>query len=77
MLLVVGIWYIAKGINVERSTEVMFGTFIILVLALVRYFDLIGGYVGTAVLFLVEAAVMFGVARAMQRFSKQHSVEQV
>lgn len=71
MLLMVGVWYIAKGINVERSTEVIFGTIIILVLALVRYSDLIGGYLGTSAIFLVEAAIMFGVARAMRRFSSE------
>jgi len=69
LLIVVAIWYIAKGIAAERSSEVLFGTFIILTLSLIRYFDLIGGYVGTATLFLVEAGIMFAVARAMRSFS--------
>ncbi|NNF48196.1 MAG: DUF2157 domain-containing protein [Desulfofustis sp.] len=63
MLLMTGLWLIRRGI--EDSTTQFFytGVGVLLLTALLRYFDLIGDYIGGAILFIVAAAVLFGAAR--------------
>lgn len=63
MLVVTGIWLIRRGIN-EAITHFFYtGVGVLLVTALFRYFDLIGNYIGGAILFMMAAAVLFGAAR--------------
>lgn len=63
MLLVSGIWLIRRGID-DAITHLFYtGVGVLLLTALLRYFDLIGDYIGGAILFLIAAAVLFGAAR--------------
>jgi uncharacterized membrane protein len=63
MLVATGVWLIRRGID-EATTHFFYtGVGVLLLTALFRYFDLIGDYIGGAVLFLVAAAVLLGAAR--------------
>ena len=73
MLLFTGLWLIHRGI--EDSTTQFFytGVGVLLITALLRYFDLIGDYIGGAILFIVAALILFGAARywQSQKFKKE------
>jgi uncharacterized membrane protein len=66
MLLFAGLWLIHRGI--EDSTTQFFytGVGVLLITALLRYIDLIGDYIGGAILFIVAALILFGAARYWQ-----------
>lgn len=63
LLVVVGIWLIINGIQQNISVYFFTGITVLLITALLRYFDLIGDYVGAAALFTVFALLMLGAAR--------------
>lgn len=63
MLLFTGIWLIRRGIDDAITHFFYTGVVVLLLTALLRYFDLIGDYIGGAVLFMVAATVLFGAAR--------------
>lgn len=63
MLVITGIWLIRRGIDDRASHFFYTGVGVLLLTALLRYFDLIGDYIGGAVLFMIAAAVLFGAAR--------------
>lgn len=63
VLVGLGIALVAHGVERGESQAFFLGIASILLLALLRYIDLIGDYVGTAVLFIVIAAVLLGAAR--------------
>ena len=63
MLVVTGIWLIRRGIDDAATHFFYTGVGVLLLTALARYFDLIGDYIGGAVLFAVAAAVLYGAAR--------------
>ncbi|MCW8885361.1 MAG: DUF2157 domain-containing protein [Motiliproteus sp.] len=63
MLIFTGIWLIRRGIDDTVTHFFYTGVGVLLLTALARYFDLIGDYIGGAVLFVVAAAVMYGAAR--------------
>lgn len=58
VLIVTGIYLIIKGVSESLSHYFFLGVMTILVTALMRYIDLIGNYIGGAVLFIVLAAVL-------------------
>lgn len=58
-----GIWLIVQGISRGISHYFFLGVATILVTALLRYFDLIGNYVGGAVIFILFAALLLSAAR--------------
>ncbi len=58
-----GIWLIIHGINDGISHYFFLGVAVILLVAFMRYVDLIGEYIGGSILFLVLAALLFGAAR--------------
>ncbi len=63
MLVVTGVWLIRRGID-EAITHFFYtGVGVLLLTALLRYFDLIGDYIGGAILFMIAATVLFGAAR--------------
>ena len=62
-LVVAGIWLIVRGIHSGISHYFFLGIATILLIALVRYIDLIGDYIGGAILFIVIAAVLLGAAK--------------
>ncbi len=58
-----GVWLVMRGIRARASHYFWSGIFTILLIALFRYFDLIGSYIGGAILFLFIAAILLGAAR--------------
>ncbi len=63
VLVAAGVYLIVKGIAQGISHYFFLGVLAILLTALMRYADLIGDYIGGALLFLVFAAVLLGSAR--------------
>lgn len=58
-----GVWLIFRGVESGVGDKYWTGVMLILLIALFRYFDLIGDYVGGALLFFAIAAVLLGAAR--------------
>lgn len=58
-----GIWLILRGINSGISHYFFLGIVTILLTALMRYVDLIGEYIGGAILFMVLAVLLLGAAK--------------
>ena len=77
MLLFTGIWLIRRGIDDATTHFFYTGVVILLLTALFRYFDLIGDYIGGAVLFIVAAFVLFGAARYWQSRGLQKEADDV
>lgn len=71
LLISTGIWLILRGIHRRISHYFFMGVGAILVTALLRYADLIGDYVGGALLFLVFAALLLGAARYWKKTYKE------
>lgn len=63
MLVVTGIWLIRRGVEDAVTHFFYTGVAVLLITALLRYFDLIGDYIGGALLFMISAAVLFVAAR--------------
>jgi uncharacterized membrane protein len=63
MLVVTGVWLIRRGIDDAITYFFYMGVGVLLLTALLRYFDLIGNYIGGAILFMIAATVLFGAAR--------------
>ncbi len=63
VLILTGIWLIRRGVDDAVTHFFYTGIGVLLLTALLRYFDLIGDYIGGAVLFLVAALVLLGAAR--------------
>jgi uncharacterized membrane protein len=61
-LIGLGVRLVMKGISAGISHYFFLGVAAILLTALMRYIDLIGDYVGGALLFIVFAALLFGAA---------------
>ena len=77
MLVVTGIWLIRRGID-EAITHFFYtGVGVLLLTALLRYFDLIGDYIGGAILFMIAATVLFGAARYWRSRMLQKEVADV
>jgi hypothetical protein len=58
-----GIWLILRALRDSVTLYFYTGVGVILILALLRYVDLVGDYVGGSLLFLFFAGVLFGAAR--------------
>jgi len=58
-----GIWLIVAGIRARTSAYFHMGVGVILLTALLRYIDLVGDYLGAALLFAVFAAILLSAAR--------------
>lgn len=71
VLIAVGIWLIIKGIHSGISHYFFLGVTAILLTAFMRYVDLIGDYIGGALLFMVFAALLFGAAKYWKRHQAQ------
>lgn len=71
MLIAVGIWLIIRGIHSGISHYFFLGVTAILLTAFMRYIDLIGDYIGGAVLFMVFAVLLLGAAKYWKRCQTQ------
>jgi uncharacterized membrane protein len=58
-----GIWLILRGVHSGTSHYFFLGIATILLTAFMRYIDLIGEYIGGAILFMVLAVVLLGAAK--------------
>ena len=58
-----GIWLILRALRDSITLYFYTGVGVILILALLRYADLVGDYIGGSLLFLFFAGVLFGSAR--------------
>lgn len=72
-LIGVGVWLILRGIHSGISHYFFLGVASILITAFMRYIDLIGDYIGGAVLFTVFAALLLGAAK----YWKNHQNKEV
>ena len=63
-LVAAGIWLIVRGTLGGVSHYFFLGVTVILLTAFMRYVDLIGDYVGGALLFMLLAALLLGAARS-------------
>lgn len=68
LLIAWGIGMIVKGVHDSDSQRFFLGVSAILIIALLRYFDLVGDYVGGALLFLLFAVLLLGAARYWKQF---------
>lgn len=66
VLLGSGIYLIYNAINSGKSHYFFLGLVTLLATALARYFDLVGGYIGGAVLFFVFAIILLSAAKYWQ-----------
>jgi uncharacterized membrane protein len=64
-----GVALIIEAVKETSSAYFYLGVGMLLLIALFRYFDLIGEYVGAAVLFMVCAGILMAAARYWRRFS--------
>ena len=72
LLVSCGIWLIIRGIRSSISHYFFIGVVTILLTGLFRYADLIGDYIGTAILFAIFAAILLITAN----YWKQHHQNQ-
>ena len=63
LALISAIVLIQQGLEKGFSQYFYSGVGLLLVLAMIRYVDLVGDYVGGAVMFLIAAAILYGAAR--------------
>jgi uncharacterized membrane protein len=63
LLIGLGIWLILRGIQARISHYFHVGVSVILLTGLLRYIDLVGDYIGAAILFAVFAAILLLAAR--------------
>lgn len=68
VLVIAGIWLIVKGIHEGMTHYFFLGVVTILITALVRYFDLVGGYIGGALLFMLFAIILLGAAKYWKNY---------
>lgn len=74
VLIAVGIWLIIRGIHSGISHYFFLGVTAILLTAFMRYVDLIGDYIGGALLFMVFAVLLLGAAKYWKRHQAQGCV---
>jgi len=77
MLVGTGVWLIRRGIDDAITNFFYTGVGVLLLTALLRYFDLIGDYIGGAILFMIAATVLFGAARYWRSHMLQKEVADV
>ncbi len=63
-----GIWLITHGIKNSVSQNFFIGVTIILLIALLRYIDLIGDYIGGAILFMIFSALLLCSAKFWRKY---------
>ena len=76
LAVVCGVAFIIEAVQETSTPSFYMGIGMLLLLAFFRYFDLVGDYVGTAILFMVCAGVLMAAARFWRRFSTQAQVQE-
>ena len=72
-LVLKGIWLIRHGISKKKNHYFYSGIGTVIAVAIFRYFDLVGGYYGGALLFFVCAATLYFSARYWKNHVSQLS----
>ena len=75
VLVATGVWLIVLGIQNSVSHYFYLGVTTILTTGLLRYIDLVGDYVGTAVLFAILAAILLAAAKYWRNHSAKAGAE--
>ena len=68
VLISLGIGLIVQGLHRHISHYFYLGVITILITGLMRYFDLVGNYIGAAILFAVFAAILLSAARYWKHY---------
>ena len=68
-----GIWLILAAVRNGTQSRFYLGVLLLICLALIRYFDLFGGYIGGAAAFFIAGAMLFASARYWRRSSTHTS----
>lgn len=76
MLLLMGILLIRRGIDQSETHYFYTGIVVLLLTAFIRYFDLIGDYIGGALLFLVAAGILMAAAKYWQHHVAHIALQQ-
>lgn len=76
-LLAVGVRFIMRGLEIRDSQMFYSGVMLLLVLALMRYLNLIGDYLGSALLFMVAGGILFAAARYWKHSAEKQLVREV
>lgn len=76
-LLGCGIRLIVRGLEIRDGQMFYSGVVLLLVLAMMRYLNLIGDYLGSALLFLVAGGILFGAARYWQKTAQRLTQREV
>ena len=71
VLIATGVWLIIRGIHGGISHYFFLGISAILLTAFMRYVDLIGDYIGGAVLFMVFAILLLGAAKYWKSYQSK------
>ena len=71
LAVVCGITFVIEAVQKTSTSSFYMGIGMLLLLAFFRYFDLVGDYLGTAILFMVCAGILMAAARFWRRFSAQ------
>lgn len=74
VLIISGVWLIIRGIHSGISHYFFLGVASILITAFLRYIDLIGDYIGGAVLFMVFASVLLSAAKYWKNFHAKQAM---
>lgn len=67
LIVATAIWLILRGVHMDRALSFFTGVAYLLIFVLVRWFDLIGDMVSSAMLFLAAGGVLFGTALYWRR----------
>jgi uncharacterized membrane protein len=67
IVLLTGIYLIRKGVRDSLGASFFLGVATIVILAFLRYVDLIGDYIGGSLMFMIGAGVVFGAAKYWNR----------
>ena len=71
VLIAFGIWLIIRGIKDGLTHYFFLGVLTILLTGLLRYIDLVGDYVGAAILFMIFAVLLLATARYWKLYKKR------
>ena len=74
LLVALGVLLIRRGIDQSETHYFYTGVGVLLLLAFLRYVDLIGDYLGGALLFMVAAGVMMAAARYWKRHAREEEI---
>lgn len=70
-MLLTALWLIVRGVRMDRSLSFFAGVIYLMVLVLLRWIDLIGDMISSAILFFLAGAVLLGTAYFWRKRQRQ------